>query len=267
VEVEMFSLSWVLRQKESLTDNEETALAFGLDSLPPQLAIALQREDPRLIVFRPFKDFVVIIDQDYGLKAWHVNSLQTVLDWNDAANVVDVGFNPDETLLTAATRDGILHIWVIQQDTYKGLPPLRGHEAALTDTAFSPNDSLLATAGFDGTVRLWDTLNILDANRRQVGQLSQTEPIRTLSFSSNGQQLVTGNDDHTLRVWSLDGQELLCIPHGQPIRLIAFSADRNNLGSVSGSTTLRVWPWPRGLNESSDFPGVQQTCPKSYIQH
>lgn len=252
--------SQILSQKESRSDDRETALAFGIDSLPPPLATILRQEQPRLIVFSPSRDFVAVINQEFGLRAWHIPSQRTVLQWRDVADVVDVGFSPDETLMTVATRDGVLHVWRVNATTYQAVAALKGHAAGLTDTAFNPDGSLLATASEDGGVRLWDMGQILNEKKRQAAQIRQSQPIRSLTFSPDGQYLVTGSDDQTLRVWSLNSQEILCIRHSAPVRLVAFNTDGTQLGSVSGSTVVRVWSWPRLLEQGSAFRDVSPTC-------
>ncbi|MGF1567717.1 MAG: toll/interleukin-1 receptor domain-containing protein [Nodosilinea sp.] len=260
VEAQTLAPSRLLSQKESRFDSQETTLAFGLASLPPELASLLAQENPRLITFSPSRNFVAVITDSFDLRVWQTSTQRSVLAWGDASAVVDVGFSPDETLLTVATQNGVLHIWQTGTSTYTAKTSLPGHTAGLTDTAFSPDGRQLATASQDGTVNLWSVADILSTAKRQVAQIRHRQPVRTVTFSPDGQNILTGSDDHTLRVWSLAGQETLCIRHDQPVRLVLFNIDGSNLGSVSGSTLVRVWPWPRLLEESSAFAGVQGPC-------
>jgi len=263
VEAQNTTQSRILSQKESRTDTQETALAFGLDSLPRELAKILADENPRQLLFSPQRTFIAVISNAFDLRVWHVPSERTVLSWGaDDPDVVDVGYSPDETLLTVATVDGVLHIWTTNPESYNKKATLPAHVAGLTDTAFSPDGSLLATAGKDGTFKLWAIPKILTARQMQISQAQHREPIRSLTFSPDGQVIITGGDDGTVRAWSLESQELFCLSHSDPVRLVQFNSDDSQLGSVSGNTTVRVWPWPRLLEAPTTFESTSDPCPE-----
>ena len=251
----------ILSQREFMSDTQETALAFGLDSLPQDLADILSEEKPRQIVFSPQQTFVAVISGSFDLRVWHIPTGNTVLEWGaDDPNVADVGFSPDEALLTAATQDGVLHIWRTDLENYEKKAGFLAHRGGLTDTAFSHDSRLMATAGEDGTFKLWEIANLLSAQNRQVAQVQQSQPIRSLAFSPDGQIIVTGGDDKTVRAWSLNRQERFCISHAYGIRLVQFNTEGTQFGSVSGNTTVRVWPWPQLLEKSTMFQGVTESC-------
>ncbi|MBM0744079.1 caspase family protein [Phormidium sp. CLA17] len=67
--------------------------------------------------------------------------------------------------------------------------------------------------------------------------------VRSVAFSSDGKTLVSGSDDDTIRLWSLDGT-----PLGQPfqghqdhVRSVAFSPDGQMIVSGSSDKTIRLW--------------------------
>jgi len=251
VEGQTLTQSQLLSQQQARMGTTETSLAFGLASLPPDLALLLGQENPRQITFSPSRQFVAAITETFDLRVWHIPSRGTALAWGTVADVADVGFSPDETLLTVATRDSVLHIWAIDGDDYTKVAALTGHTAGLTDTAFSPDGRWLGTASEDGTVRLWNLAEILESPMRQPPQIRHNRPIRSLTFSPDGQHILTGSDDQTLRIWDMVGQEVGCISHLAPVQRVRFNADGTQVGSVSGSTLVRVWPWPSLLAEGS----------------
>jgi hypothetical protein len=238
---------------------QETTLAFGLASLPDDLAALLRQERPRLITFSPYNTYVAIVNEAYDLRVWHVPSQRQVLVWGVESNIADVGFSPDETLLTVATRDSVLHIWRTDVDAYTAKTALEGHTQRLTDTAFSPDGGLFATASEDGTVRLWNLSDILNENKRQAMLLRHPAPVQSVTFSPDGQHVLTG-DDQALRVWSMAGQPTLCLSHNEPLRLVMFNNDGTQVGSVSSETLVRVWPWPQLLEESLTLAEARPSC-------
>jgi hypothetical protein len=261
VEGQASTQSQILSQKESMEDTRETALAFGLDSLPQDLADILATENPRQITFSPEQTFVAVISDAFDLRVWHLATARTVLAWGTGEpNVVDIGFSPDESLVAVATQDGVLHIWQTDLEAYVKKAGIPVHAAGLTDTAFSPDGSLLATASADGTFNIWAMQEILNIRDRQVAQARLGEAIQSLTFSPDGQVLMTGSDDTTVRAWSLRNEPLLCIRHEDAVRLVQFNQDGTQFGSVSGNTTVRVWPWPLLLEAGRSLAGETADC-------
>lgn len=62
--------------------------------------------------------------------------------------------------------------------------------------AFSPDDKYLASGGGDCNVNMW---HIFTATHVVTLQ-DNTGPVRTLAWSPNGDELVSGSDDKTTRV-------------------------------------------------------------------
>ena len=61
--------------------------------------------------------------------------------------------------------------------------------------SLSPDGKLFATAGVDGTVKLW----LLSG--QQLAQFDRQYSVTSLSFSSDGQEIIVGNADG--KIWLL----------------------------------------------------------------
>ena len=67
--------------------------------------------------------------------------------------------------------------------------------------------------------------------------------VNSVAFSPNGQQLASGSDDHTVRLW--DASTGKCLQtlkgHGGWVNSVAFSPNGQQLASGSNDRTVRLW--------------------------
>ncbi|PVG01142.1 WD40 repeat-like protein [Serendipita vermifera] len=69
-------------------------------------------------------------------------------------------------------------------------------------------------------------------------------PIFALGLSRDGQRIVSGSDDHTVRMWNVETGEVIGGPlrgHGSSVFSVAFSHDGTRVVSGSGDNTIRIW--------------------------
>ncbi len=78
---------------------------------------------------------------------------------------------------------------------------------------------------------------------QSVRTLSEKGAVRCLAYTPDGHRLITGSDDHTIRVWNADtGQPLFNITgHSSAVRSLAVKSDGSTLVSGSDDKTIKVW--------------------------
>jgi WD40 repeat protein len=84
---------------------------------------------------------------------------------------------------------------------------LRGHSNVVLSLAFSADGRYLVSGqgGDDAHAIIWDV-----AQRRLLHKLTgHTDDIYAVAFTPDGQRVVTGSDDHDLRLWSVAAGQLL----------------------------------------------------------
>jgi hypothetical protein len=70
-------------------------------------------------------------------------------------------------------------------------------------------------------------------------------PIRALAFSPNGRYILTGSNDKTAKLWTLDGRELQTFSgHTGPVISVAFSPDGRSFMTGSKDNTAKLWKMP-----------------------
>lgn len=148
--------------------------------------------------------------------------------------VLDMAFSADGRSL--AVVDDSLLIFDLEQQQAKRLS---WNDERVQAIAYSPDGKRLAV-GLNTRIRLLDAVQGTELMRfstlphKGIGQLAFNYP--------DGSLLASGDWDHNLRLWNLEGRELLRIDeHQYPIYGLALSRDEHTLATACGEHIVRVW--------------------------
>ncbi|GKT48338.1 vegetative incompatibility protein HET-E-1 [Colletotrichum spaethianum] len=120
----------------------------------------------------------------------------------------------------------------------------------MTALVFSPTGSLVRQ-NFQAEAPTWiSVMPDIEANWSACLQTLEghSDDVTSVAFSSDGQRLASGSDDHTVKVW--DTATGACLQtfegHSSRVTSVAFSSDGQRLASGSGDYTVKVWDTATG---------------------
>jgi WD40 repeat protein len=198
-------------------------------------------------VFSPDGNNLVSVSDDNTVRVWNVatGAAVKVLTGHNAA-VSELTFSPDKNHFATEAADEKAMIWSLDSDKGIALNGLTGTKAAL---AFSPDGTMLATEGGPGTslgalptgeypATVWDVAT----GKKKFTLWGHTDYIANVSFSPDGNAIVTSSGDSTARLWTSDGQLVKELKgHSRPLAMALFSPDGKFVVTASADNTVRVW--------------------------
>jgi WD40 repeat protein len=112
--------------------------------------------------------------------------------------------------------------------------------------ALSPDARTLAAAWGDGSVRIWD---IAAGAMQQESNAGGPQPI-SCNFSPDGNRLVLGLRDHTVRVVNLDqpAEPMILAGHTDELQDACFSSDGRSILSAGVDGAARLWDAQSGAS-------------------
>jgi len=198
-------------------------------------------------VFSPNGNYLVSVSDDTTVRVWKPSTGEAVkVLTGHSAGVQEVVFSPDQKHFATEAFDKKAIIWSLDSDNGKELNGLTGTHSAL---AFSPDGKLIATEGGPGTefgalpqgdypATVWD----VETGKVKFQLGGHQDYIASVSFSPDGNEIVTSSGDSTARLWMSDGQLVKELRgHTRPLVLALFSPDGKFVVTASADNTVRVW--------------------------
>src|SRR5262249_7492682 len=144
-------------------------------------------------------------------------------------------FSPDGTRIASGSEDGTVKVW----DAEKGQAIQTIKAGSVSCVAFSPDGKWIAA-----DAKVWKA----ETGWREFDVPGHQGAIQCVAFPPDGKQLVTGNEDGTLKLWNLkDDSELVLTfkGHAYPVTSVAISQDGKRLlsgaGAVGKPGQVKVW--------------------------
>jgi WD40 repeat protein len=213
-----------------------------------------------------------------GLSIWDIKNLQ-ILDKIDTRGTISLAITPDGCHAILGTRDGILKIWDLEENSL--VESLTGHGSYINDVSIYAHGKRAISASHDNSLWIWDLddlrgSNILMGHKRPVTAVTVTRDdkwaisaaedgtliiwdlssasmshqfsshsttIRSLALFPDQQRIICGTEDNVLKVLDLETGKLVwqLSGHSGPVLDIDISPSGDEIISASGDHTLKLW--------------------------
>ncbi|MDC0175470.1 protein kinase [Planctomycetaceae bacterium] len=190
--------------------------------------------------------WVVAASKNNGCKLYDLKSGTMVHDLLAPGAISTLSFSSDARQLAVGVSGGIKIF-----DLDSGKPRLEISEVSGGNPrrmAWSPDGRFLATTRFEGgddapeearKVWIWDT-----ETGTETSQLpAQSSTVECISFGPDGEMLITGDNDGTMRLWNLKDLQVVREFFGSRKRIadVVISPDGKRIASVSNLGVVKIW--------------------------
>jgi WD40 repeat protein len=215
---------------------------------------------------------------DNTLKVWDVPVATPLRSFKAPDATTAVALSPDGTKLAYGGKDG--GVKILSAADFKELFKLDGHQGPVTGLAYSANGQILASTAADRTVRFWNTANgqliaavgahagvvngvainpnnaaaysVGDDGMLRFWQLppvpskvlpGHTGAIHAIALSGDGNLLVSGGDDKTVREFATAGAKEIRALAGPQAAVTSVALNANNALIAAGSLDRHAYLW------------------------
>lgn len=208
------------------------------------------------ISFSPDGESIVSGSDDTTVRLWTTATGKHVkLFFSHLGPIWDVEFDREGKRIVSASGDGTAIVWDLTTGASRA--PFTGHDGPVYTAAFSPTGPEVATGGYDRRILIWNpgTLsefnfeNLKSPTRKVIPDQDSkamdghSAPVRDILFSSDGNQIVSGSDDNTVRLWSLETlkDEKTFRGHNGSVRSLVLADDDSVILTASKDNRIRQW--------------------------
>jgi len=134
----------------------------------------------------------------------------------EGREIYGVVLSPDGNLLAMSNQDGAITLWDVESGNK--LSTLSGHAGLVNRLVFSRDGTRLASASFDRLAKVWD----VTTGEELVSLYGNTGNVFGVSFSPDGQNLVTAGGDGTVRMYTLQLEDLVALARSRVTRVLTL---------------------------------------------
>lgn len=151
------------------------------------------------VKFSPLGHYFATASHDQTARLWSCDHIYPLRIFAGHLNDVDsLSFHPNGCYIFTGSGDKTCRMWDI--NTGDSVRLFLGHTAPVVTTAATPDGRWLCTGSEDGIINVWD---IGTGKRLKQMRGHGKNAIHSFAFNKEGNALISGGADHSVRVWDL----------------------------------------------------------------
>jgi len=203
-------------------------------------------DDVNSVAFSPDGHTLVSVGADSKVKIWHVGALELIDILHKHNGIVRcAAFTPDGRMVATGGDDRKVLFWDLMQRQVAIALSL--DDTAAHSLALSRDGKTLVTGSYR-KIKVWQTDQLSESKTLQEIEplhslTGHSHVVRSLIISADGQWLISGSWDHTIKIWHLETGKLARTFKGHTDRVyaIALSPDEQIIASGSADKTIKLW--------------------------
>jgi WD40 repeat protein len=171
------------------------------------------------------------------------------------AHLSALAFSLDNTMLAAASDNGLIKIWDVETLELNGvsrhLITLADPGSIVHDLEFSSDGHRLATAAGDGTIKLWDIRagGGVELPFLRQDLFEEEQAALSISLSPDGKRMAVAGQTGSAAVYDVEGGERLFqlgVSHLSPVVQIKYSPDGLTIATCGFAGPFQIWDASNG---------------------
>ncbi|WP_392534169.1 AAA-like domain-containing protein [Nostoc sp. C117] len=191
-----------------------------------------------IINFSPNGKLIAIGARDGKIKILNLLGQITEQWKSEQSRISNITFSSDGQSIVTVGSDGTVKVWSLL--SRKLINQLKASEINFTGIALSHNLQQIATVDEANTVQVWQLNNSLQNLLEQL-PIKQDSGLDSLDFSSDGQSIISTEDQNNLKIWNLTGNEISLGGNKGNILGITFSSYNNLIAAIGHDSKVNIW--------------------------
>ena len=207
------------------------------------------------VTFSPDNNQLVSGGDDHATKLWDLKTGRCDRTWKGHTNsIFSIALSSDGQM-ASGHEDQNVRLWNLSAG--ECLQTLQGHTNRVWSVAFAPkqvvsahrnnsdfDQAILATGSADCTIKLWN----YKTGKCLHTLLGHTSWVWSISFSLDGQYLVSTSYDHTIKIWDVNTGKCLrtLLEHTASVVTVAFSPNGQHFATGSFDQDIKIWELSTG---------------------
>lgn len=226
----------------TFSDEDPIAYVWSIGEAQPVGSLVGHREGILDAIWSLDGGQVVTASRDGTAQVWNAQNGQLIVALpHDDTVASSAVYSPDGGMIITGAWDRKIRMW--NASSYELVREFFAHSHDITSIAPSPDGATLAVAAETGDIWLWSM-----AGQPTSVLRGHTDWVRSIVWSQDGNRLVSGSDDDSIRLWDTSSFAPVGFFRGHEdwVRKIAISPDGSLLASASDDRTVRIWDLRQG---------------------